>query len=223
MKCHVKDIRSDISPFPEVSFQLTSIRFRQYCQFNSTASEATKLALLKTFHFYIFAIIIIIIKFKRVFLTGPPNFQFQGEKTAHNQPELMFRGIFHLWECLWLAWWLHSILILNKGYEAVENKVYYKSINCLVNLPVAKATELASMQSSFLAISNASLMKKEMRTRYHGNRHEIPRNRTCSGKFAEQPIKKDLCRDSARTDVPWVFSDVDLFEKKQFCRNGKKV
>ena len=35
--------------------------------------------------------------------------------------------------------------------------------------------------------------------------------------------KKDLYRDSARTDVPWVFSDVDLFEKKQFCKNGNNV
>ena len=95
MKHHVKDIRSDISPFPEVSFQLTSIRFRQYCQFNSTASEATKLALLKTFHFYIFANIIIIIKFKRVFLTSPPALA-SPEKNANSQPELKFHEIFHL-------------------------------------------------------------------------------------------------------------------------------
>ena len=134
----------------------------------------------------------------------------------------MFRGIFHLWECLWLAWWLHSILILNKGFEAVENKVYYKGINCLVNLPVSKATELASMQSSFLAISNASLMKKEMRTRYHGNQHEIPRNRTCSGEFAEQPIKK-ICavtqqgRMSLGWSQTWICS-----RKSSFAEMGKR-
>ena len=66
-------------------------------------------------------------------------------------------------------------------------------------------------------------MKKEMRTRYHGNQHEISRNRTCSGEFAEQPIKKICAVTQLGWGVLWVFSDVDLFEKKQFCKNGNKV
>ena len=94
---HFKDIRSDISPLPEVSFQLTSIRFRQYCQFNSTASEATKLALLKTFHFYIFAIIIIIIKFKKGFFQlALVIFSSKEKKNAQSQPQMLFQEIYHL-------------------------------------------------------------------------------------------------------------------------------